>query len=599
MKRAVLYARVSSDLQKKEGTVESQILELKKQIATAGDVLVKEYVDDGHSGAKLDRPALSQLRTDLKTDLFDTVYFLNTDRIARDATLQSIIIEEIIKKNKQLIINGKDYVKNPENTFSLQVLGAVAQLERAKIAERVGRGKALKLAKGYHPGRGHNIFGYDYIHKRPETESASLKINEREAKIVRLIFETYASSTSGMRMITRMLEEKRYLTKNGKKLWRVGIIKCMLRNHAYMGTMYFNRMETIKEYANPFYGIKVTSTKFVKRDKSQWIGVKVPAIVSKELFNKVQDKIDYYKKKYRNPRIPQLLSNLIRCGGCGGSFYSYRRYYVDKRSTPHKVYHRASYKCNWRVRALMHSNKSNIRKCDNNEIKTSILEEKVFKLFNEEVVNPETLKKHMDIFRSEGKSSQLKLQRQLKKIDIELKKLSNSKKRVLELYANGGTERAEYAKMSAEFDDKISQLSNEKIELVRQIPLLQKPAVIELSIAQYCDEVRVRLKQCKDFETYRQFFLDLVDHVVYYKNLVELHGYVPVKSTEHAEDGQPEVKIEYKITTEIEWAERMAQYWKKEKGSRISVMDFNSMVGTSKRKMKDVPLFSQGINKSN
>ena len=82
---------------------------------------------------------------------------------------------------------------------------------------------------------------------------------------------------------------------------------------------------------------------------------------------------------------------------------------------------------------------------------------------------------------------------------------------------------------------------------------------------------------------------------MYYKNLAELHGYVPVKSGDRNEDGEFETaKIEYKISTEIEWAERMAQYWKKEKGSRISVMDINSMIGSSKRRMKDVPLFSNG-----
>lgn len=175
-----------------------------------------------------------------------------------------------------------------------------------------------------------------------------------------------------------------------------------------------------------------------------------------------------------------------------------------------------------------------------------------------------------------------------------LRAISTAKKRILELYANGGAERAEYAKKSAEYDSEISELANEKLDLVKRIPLLHKPAVIELSIAQYCDEIRVRLQQCKDFETYRQFFLDFVDHVVYYKNLVELHGYVPVKSAERNDDGEIETtKIEYKITTEIEWAERMAQFWKKTGGTRISVMDFNSMVGSSKRRMKDVPLFTQ------
>jgi DNA invertase Pin-like site-specific DNA recombinase len=56
MKKAALYARVSSDIQRQERTIESQLFELRKQIAAAGDVLVKEYVDDGHSGADLDRP---------------------------------------------------------------------------------------------------------------------------------------------------------------------------------------------------------------------------------------------------------------------------------------------------------------------------------------------------------------------------------------------------------------------------------------------------------------------------------------------------------------------------------------------------------------
>jgi len=75
MKKAALYARVSSEIQRQERTIESQLFELRKQIAAAGHVLVKEYIDDGHSGADLDRSALDQLRKDLKTPQFDAVYF--------------------------------------------------------------------------------------------------------------------------------------------------------------------------------------------------------------------------------------------------------------------------------------------------------------------------------------------------------------------------------------------------------------------------------------------------------------------------------------------------------------------------------------------
>ncbi len=48
------------------------------------------------------------MRKDLKTNLFDAIYFLDADRIAREVTIQTIIIEEILKHRKQLVINGKD-----------------------------------------------------------------------------------------------------------------------------------------------------------------------------------------------------------------------------------------------------------------------------------------------------------------------------------------------------------------------------------------------------------------------------------------------------------------------------------------------------------
>jgi len=56
MTKAVLYARVSADRQRKQGTIESRVVELKRQIAAAGHMLVKEYIDDGYTGTVMDRP---------------------------------------------------------------------------------------------------------------------------------------------------------------------------------------------------------------------------------------------------------------------------------------------------------------------------------------------------------------------------------------------------------------------------------------------------------------------------------------------------------------------------------------------------------------
>src|SRR6516165_231635 len=92
MTKAALYARVSTDAQQKEGTIGSQLVELRKQVAAAGHELVEEYIDDEYTGMVLDRPARKRMRADLKTDRFDRIYFLAADRIAPEVEYQRIIV---------------------------------------------------------------------------------------------------------------------------------------------------------------------------------------------------------------------------------------------------------------------------------------------------------------------------------------------------------------------------------------------------------------------------------------------------------------------------------------------------------------------------
>jgi site-specific DNA recombinase len=292
MKRAVLYARVSTDAQQKEGTIESQVLELKRQIAAAGDVLVKEYIDDGYSGSRLDRPALEALRRDVRTNLFDAVYFLDTDRIARDVAYQTIILGELLKYGKQIIRKGKDYVNNPENKFTVTVLGAVAELERAKIIERTTRGRLHRLRLGELSSNGHRIYGYDYVRKTPAAPAA-LVINQDQAPVVRSIFEMFASGRFGLVTISRSLEERRVTTRLGRPQWDRGQIKAMLKNETYAGTRYFNRITAPTEASRE--GRQVMRGRWVYRDRAEWIPVKVPAIVSRELFDEVHERLRLHR----------------------------------------------------------------------------------------------------------------------------------------------------------------------------------------------------------------------------------------------------------------------------------------------------------------
>ena len=99
MKKAVIYARVSTERQEEQKTIESQINELREKCKKEGIDIIKEYTDDGFSGSILARPGLDQLRDDASKDLFDTIYILSPDRLARRYLYQAIVIEELKKKN--------------------------------------------------------------------------------------------------------------------------------------------------------------------------------------------------------------------------------------------------------------------------------------------------------------------------------------------------------------------------------------------------------------------------------------------------------------------------------------------------------------------
>jgi site-specific DNA recombinase len=244
-------------------------------------------------------------------------------------------------------------------------LGAVAEFERAKIIERTSRGWALRLAQGQSLGCGVHTFGYHYIRKSP-TSLPQMVINEKEAEIVRHAFETYATERIGLDKIAQQLEDAGTLTKKGNTVWRRSFLKTMLCNETYLGVKYFNQMRVIRQYANPIYVIEHSTKKTVSRGREDWIGVNVPAIISRELFDRVQKRLEDNRKTYRNPREPQLLSNMIKCGECGSSGFALRRWeHSQRKSGPALIVHVGAYKCNWTFQGRLHTDASGIKRCHN------------------------------------------------------------------------------------------------------------------------------------------------------------------------------------------------------------------------------------------
>jgi len=90
--RVALYARVSTESQQARGTIGSQLAVLRDRVAVEGEEVVAEFCDDGHSGARLDRPGLDALRDAAEAGLIERVWCLSPDRLARVYAYQVIVV---------------------------------------------------------------------------------------------------------------------------------------------------------------------------------------------------------------------------------------------------------------------------------------------------------------------------------------------------------------------------------------------------------------------------------------------------------------------------------------------------------------------------
>jgi site-specific DNA recombinase len=516
MQRAALYARVSSDTQKQEGTIESQIAELKRQIAAAGHVLVKEYIDDGYSGTQLDRPALNEMRTDVKAGVFDAIYFLCPDRIAREVAYQTIIVGELLKHHKQIIISGKDYVHNPENKLTLTMLGAFAE-----IIERTTRGRLHRLRMGEMSSNGHRIFGYEYVRKTPASPAALA--NEEQAAVVRSIFEMFASGDFGLVTISRWLEERRIATRTGRERWTMDQVKCMLKNETYAGTRYYNRITAAKGTIPD--GARLMKGRSVYRDRAEWIAVKVPAIVPRELFDMVQDKLRRHDQRYCRPVTHYLLSGLVQCGCCGSrcsSSRSWRR--VPRPSGKVSVYHRAVYRCNRRARENMHD-RTQIERCRNSEIGTHILEDKVFEMIQEVMLDPGKLRGCID---TGGVMDDRSIARKLARVAGKFSALEDERRQIIGRYAAEQMTGEAYIAANRTLDERQERLTRKKAELIAAMRFPQHEDFVDASIRQFCATGNARLLACTDVDTKRQFLIDHVERVIFNRYKITILGSVPL-----------------------------------------------------------------------
>src|SRR5712672_327507 len=150
--RMAIYARVSTTNHGQDVTLQTRELE---QFAEArGWRMIGAYIDDGVSGAKDSRPELNRLMADAHKRCFDVVAVWRFDRFARSVSQLLRALETFSALGIAFVsLSEQMDTTTPTGKRVFTVLGAVAELERSLIAERVRAGLRNARAKGKTLGR--------------------------------------------------------------------------------------------------------------------------------------------------------------------------------------------------------------------------------------------------------------------------------------------------------------------------------------------------------------------------------------------------------------------------------------------------------------
>ncbi|XID91529.1 recombinase family protein [Paenibacillaceae bacterium WGS1546] len=269
IKYVVGYVRISSDSQKDN----TSIAEQKKRIyayCTSQNWKLKEvFVDEAKSGSKIDERVqyaeMLEFAQD-KSNEIDAIVVFKSDRIHRHLKNLLIMIEDDLQSRDIAFISVSENfdTSTPQGMLTLQMLGSFAEFERNLINERTRSGRVVTAKSGKYAG-GKIPYGYTIT-------DGKFVVIESEAKLVRQMFQLYAEGKS-YGFIAKYISSLQKQSgddsgsSDASKTWSRTSICYILRNTAYTGLLTYDG----------------------KKEKNQiQVKASIPAIVSKQLFNKVQ-----------------------------------------------------------------------------------------------------------------------------------------------------------------------------------------------------------------------------------------------------------------------------------------------------------------------
>lgn len=470
-KRAIIYARVSQDVQRDNYSVPSQVAACLRHASEAGYAVVGSlhvdqetgrdcvagprsipaFVDD-YTGTELLRPNISTMLTFLRDDGADAVVVLSLDRLARDPYIRQTLEREIEALGARVIYVQGNYAETPEGEIHKDLDGAFAKWENMKRLERSNRGKIAKAERGLFVS-GLAPYGY----RMDKQALGGLAVCEEEAQVVRHIFDLYVKDWS-IRQIAKSLTDEGIMPMRGQT-WPTSSVWNVLRNTAYVGRVYFNKRQTI------ITGDGITQPKRrkkVAREPGEAILIAITPLVDAVIFDRAQRRLDHNREvKRRKAKRFYLLSGMVTCDNC------------------HKVYAAATSSSHGRQRSQYRHAKQ-FRHCRNHAINAEILEPAVWEGVLRVLLDPAELAEGIEAALADTQEKQARARTHLETLRSNLEKLDRRKANYMRMYADEDMTRDEYHKQRAEVD-------RERAEIVKQVDSIEEQLADTMSEEELTD----------------------------------------------------------------------------------------------------------------
>ena len=283
---AVIYARYSTDSQREE-SIEGQIRECTAYAEKNDLTVVKHYIDRAISAKTDNRPQFQQMIKDSERGIFDVIIVWKLDRFARNR-YDSARYKTQLKRNGVKLVSATEVISaGPEGIILESVLEGYAEYYSADLSEKVVRGMTENALKGIYNG-GTIPFGYMIDETRHYQPDPLL------APYVEQTFQKYADGAT-MTDLRDWLKAHNIKNSMGGEM-SYNTIQRMLSNRRYIGEL------RLRDVVQPNA---------------------IPALVSEELFNKVQEKLAKNKKAPARHKAEEsyLLTTKLYCGKCGALMF--------------------------------------------------------------------------------------------------------------------------------------------------------------------------------------------------------------------------------------------------------------------------------------